>query len=392
MSRQWLHDLVLLDPEQPEPCAGSLLLEAERIVAVLRAGDRAPDDAEPVSLGGARLAPGLIDVHFHGALPTARPFDALRALRRASASLARHGVTAFLATTIAWPAIELRSRVEELVAALDAGDWPGAVPIGIHLEGPWIRDQAAGAHPRDAIRPYDADEGAVLFDRAGAALRLVTLAPELHGARQLEAELGRRGVAIALGHTLAGAEAVAASVASGACHVTHLFNAMGSTPHRTPIAGGVAATGFAALALADDRLSCDLIADGAHVHPDWLRHAAAAKGARTILISDHIDADDAGAGLGGQPLHSDGAAWRLPDGRLAGSHLMLDDAIRNAERWRVMSVHDAARACTAGPARLLGIERERGTLRPGARADLVAFAPDGSVARTWIGGRTFAAG
>ena len=133
------------------------------------------------------------------------------ALRRASASLARHGVTAFLATTVAWPSAELRLRIERLAAALAETQWPGAVPIGIHLEGPWIRPEAAGAQPPDGIRPYDPAEGAAIFDRAGSALRLVTLAPELPGARRLEADLARRGVAIAVGHTLASERPISAT-------------------------------------------------------------------------------------------------------------------------------------------------------------------------------------
>lgn len=388
MTRIWLDDAVLFDPEAPGPAPGSLLIEDGRIAARLEPGRPAPADAQRVALGGARLAPGLIDVHFHGALPAGTPDDAASALLAASASLARHGVTAFLATTVAWPADDLRERVERLVEALDRGSWPGAVPIGLHLEGPWIREAAAGAQPPDGIRPYDPREGAALFDRAGAALRLVTLAPELDGARALETELSRRGVRIALGHSLADAKAVAASVANGAQHVTHLFNAMGCTRHRTP-AGDARMDGFADVALGEPALGCDLIADGAHVHPDWLRLAARQKGDRTILISDRIDvsAADRAGWLGADRMRSDGVAWRLPDGRLAGSLLMLDDAIRNAEQWRVMSFHDAVAACTLRPARLLGIERERGTLRPGARADLVAFDADGSVAQTWIGGR-----
>lgn len=388
MARIWLDDAVLVDPEAPGPAPGSLLIDDGAIEARLVPGDPPPADAVRVALGGARLAPGLIDLHFHGALPTGAAHDAPAALARASASLARHGVTAFLATSVAWPADELRTRVETLVAALDAGRWPGAIPIGLHLEGPWIRDAAAGAQPPDGIRPYAAREGAELFDRAGTALRLVTLAPELDGARALEAELARRGVRIALGHTLADAEAVAASVANGATHVTHLFNAMGCTRQRAP-ADATPLGGFAGIALAEPALGCDLIADGAHVHPDWLRVAARAKGGRTILISDRIDvaSADRSGWLGADRMRSDGVAWRLPDGRLAGSLLMLDDAIRNADRWRVMGFHDAVAACTLRPARLLGIERERGTLRPGSRADLAVFAADGAVAATWIGGR-----
>jgi N-acetylglucosamine-6-phosphate deacetylase len=164
---------------------------------------------------------------------------------------------------------------------------------------------------------------------------------------------------------------------------------MGSQHHREA-ASDPRAGGFAGLVLANERLGCDVIADGAHVHPDWLRLAARVKGSRLALISDRIDlpasAAPASAWLGADRLTSDGIAWRLPDGRLAGSQLTLDAAIRNVGRWRVLGSHEAVAACTLRPARLLGIEGRHGTLRPGARADLVALSPDGVVQSTWVAG------
>jgi len=375
--RTLLRAALLEDPAAASGAPGALLIEGERIAARWPAEAAPPPDAAVVDLDGS-LAPGLIDVHYHGDLVLREAHDALGALRAASASLARHGVTAFLPTTVAWPAAELTGRLAHLVEALAAGGWPGAVPLGLHLEGPWIRAEAAGAQPPAGIRAYDAAEGRVLFDRAGGAIRMVTLAPELPGARALEAELARRSIAIALGHTLADEAAIDAALAGGARHVTHLFNAMGALHQRGP--------GVAGRVLGDDRLSCDVIADGAHVHCDWLRVAARAKGDRLILISDRIEAP-AGTSFGSGPMHSDGVAWRLPDGRLAGSHLWLDDAVRNVAAWRVMDRHDAIRACTVRPARLLGVEAERGTLQPGARADFAVFDRAGQLQATWIGGR-----
>jgi N-acetylglucosamine-6-phosphate deacetylase len=378
-ARLLLHNAVVVDPEHATGPA-AILIEGGRIAARLPAAAAPPTDAPAIDLEGAQLAPGLIDLHYHGGFVLGEPHDAMASLHAASASLARHGVTAFLPTTMAWPAPELGQRVSHLVEAIATGDWPGAVPIGLHLEGPWIRAEAAGAQPPGGIRPYDAVEARDLLERGAGAIRMVTLAPELPGSRRLEEELARRGIAIALGHTLADATAIGAAIGAGARHVTHLFNAMGPLHQRGP--------GVAGIVLAEDRLSCDVIADGAHVHPDWLRVAARAKGERLILITDRIDARQPRDGdFGSGAVRSDGIAWRLPDGRLAGSHLSLDDAVRNVERWRVMSRHDAISACTLRPARLLGIEAQRGSLRPGARADLVAFSPGGAVLKTWVGGR-----
>jgi len=375
-------DATLLDPEAVAPTRGSLLVEAGRIAARLAPGAPGPGDTRRVELGGAALGPGLLDLHHHGELVLRPAHDAVAAVRAASASMARHGVTGFLPTTLAWPGPELAERVESLAAALAEAGWPGAEPLGIHLEGPWIRPEAAGAQPGPGIRPCDLAELRGLLDRAGGLVRMVTFAPEVEGAAALLAELCRREVVGALGHTLATPEQVMAAAAAGAQHVTHLFNAMGPLHQRGP--------GVAASVLAEDRLSCDVIADGAHVHPDWLRVAARVKGERLMLITDRIDPPVGGAAAwpGGEALQSDGVAWRLPDGRLAGSHLALHDALRNCVAWRVtMTRLDALRACSLAPARLLGIESQRGTLRPGSRADLVLWSAEGEPLATWVAGR-----
>lgn len=382
--RLLLADATLLDPEAAGPVRGSLLVERGRIAARLPLGSPGPGDARRIELAGAPLGPGLLDLHHHGSLVLRPAHDAAAALRAASASMLRHGVTGFLPTTVAWPAPELCARVEALAAGLGAGGWPGAEPLGLHLEGPWIRPEAAGAQPAVGIRPCDPAELRDLLDRTAGSVRMVTFAPEVEGAGGLLAELGRRGIMGAIGHTLANPTQVEAAAAAGARHATHLFNAMGPLHQRGP--------GVAASVLAEERLSCDVIADGAHVHPDWLRVAARVKGERLLLITDRIEPPEtlaAGAPWpGGETLHSDGTAWRLPDGRLAGSDLALHDAVRNCVAWRVMATrHDALRAATLAPARLLGIEAERGTLRPGARADLVLWSDTSEALAAWVGGR-----
>src|SRR6185436_9727595 len=156
-------------------------------------------------------------------------------------------------------------------------------------------------------------------------LRMVTLAPEVAGADALLAELAARGVVAALGHTLASAEQIEGAIARGLRHVTHLWNAMGPVHHREP---GVAGT-----ALADDRLTCDLICDGHHVAPAIVRIAARALGERLILITDRLDLPDGAreTALGALVAGEDGAPWRRADGALAGSQLALDAALRNAQ-------------------------------------------------------------
>jgi N-acetylglucosamine-6-phosphate deacetylase len=370
----------LFDPEARAPRTGVLLVEGARIAGRLSEEEATAVDAERIDLGGAGLAPGLIDLHFHGALPFADPKDAASCVEQASGSLARHGTTSFLATTVALPGPELHSLISVLAPAIARGSWPGAEPIGIHLEGPWIAPGAAGAQPVRAIRPADPKEVDEVLGQGAGTIRMVTLAPEVPGASALLSALARGRVVAAMGHSLARPAEIAAAIDAGLCHVTHLFNAMGPVHHRELGAAGVALT--------EDRLTCDLICDGVHVHPRMVRLAVRAKGERLMLITDQIDpaaASDSSFGSG--EIHDDGVALRLPDGRLAGSRLSLDQALANAQQFGALSLHEAIGAATLRPARLLGIEAERGTLRVGARADFFVFGPDAQVRETWVGGR-----
>jgi N-acetylglucosamine-6-phosphate deacetylase len=379
VERLCLCDALLLDPEADAPTPGALLVAGGRIEARLAPHERPPVDARPVSLPGCALAPGLIDLHYHGSLVFHDPAGFEASLRASSAALVRHGTTAFLATTVAWARDALAAGVDALARLVAQADFPGAAPIGIHLEGPWLAEAAAGAQPRAAIRGYDPAEGRDVLARGRGAIRMVTLAPEAPGADALLHALAREDVLAALGHSRADAAQVDHAVARGARHVTHLFNAMGPLHHREP--------GLAGSALADERLTCDLICDGAHVHPQIVRVAARALGERLLLITDRVEpAPGAPDSFGSGELRDDGVALRLPDGRLAGSRVTLDAALANAQRFAGLSLLDAVAACTLRPARRLGIERERGTLRPGARADFAVLGADGSLHSTWIGG------
>ncbi len=384
MERLLLEDGWLLDPEAEAPRRGSLLVADGRIAAQLRPAEAAPVEARRISLGDASIAPGFIDLHHHGSLIFARPGEILDALAR-DASCVRYGTTAFLVTSVAWPASPLLDWVKALAAALsEPPPNAGAHAIGLHLEGPWIDAGAAGAQPREGIRPCELEEARALLDTAEGAIRMVTLAPEVKGGGALVDLLVERRVIASLGHSRATASEVDDAVRRGARHVTHLFNAMRGLHHREP--------GLVGAALMDDRLTCDLICDGVHVAPRIVALTARAARERLVLITDRIDpqgAAEAGPvpSFGSGGLRDDGTVLRLEDGRLAGSCLTLDRAIRNASAFANLSILEAVAACTLRPARLLGIEAERGTLRPGARADFAVLDAAGRVRETWIGGR-----
>jgi N-acetylglucosamine-6-phosphate deacetylase len=372
----------LLDPELSEPETGTLLVEGGRIIGRLDPSERIPEDTEVIELFGRRLAPGFIDLHYHGELIFAGEETFEETLHRASASLARHGTTAFLPTSVSLAQEPLASFVTRVADALTHSKVRGARPLGLHLEGPWINPEAAGAHSRGGIRPFELAEGVDLLARADGMLAMATIAPEIEGALELVEMLAERGVAVALGHSLAGNDALDRAMERGMTHVTHLFNAMGSFHHREP--------GLAAHVLAEDRLTADLICDGVHVHPSVVKSAVRALGERLVLITDRVEPPEIREGTAGIALEGasqDGAAIYLADGRLAGSNLTLDRAVGNLREFAGVSLLDAVAASTLRPARVLGVEQERGTLRPRARADFAILDDDGHLSETWIEGR-----
>lgn len=379
MNQKFLHNLEILDPEAAAPSRGGVLVENGKIVSVLGEGE-APDAAEWVDLAGLSLAPGMLDLHFHGELIFAEADEVLPALGRTADELVRHGTTGFLATTVAWNdarILEWMTRCREHMTHARHGS---AELLGVHLEGPWINPAAAGAQPREPIRPYRAGHDDQILDHDPEILNMVTFAPEIEGGPELLGALASRGIVASLGHSLASHEDLDACVKMGMTHATHLFNAMGPLHHREPsVAGWV---------LAEDRVSCDLICDGVHVHPDMVRSASRAKGEGLLLITDKIQLPQTAipSEFGAGPIHDAGDAIRLANGKLAGSNLSLDRALRNVQNFGAMSRIEAIAATTLRPARLLGIEAQRGTLRPGARADFAILDSEDKVRETWIAG------
>jgi N-acetylglucosamine-6-phosphate deacetylase len=369
---------------------GHVLIDGSRITAVEPGLLPAPPEgAEVIDLDGAWLSPGFIDLQINGAFGIDVTTEPHR-IGELGAGLVRSGVTSFLPTVITAPA-ERRS------AALDAwrshASSPGAVPLGLHLEGPMLSPVRRGAHPVEHLaRPsLQLIEGW----SADAGVALVTLAPELPGALEVIAALRERGVVVSIGHTDASAAEFQAGRAAGATYVTHLFNAMRPFAHRDP--GPIGA------ALADPWAVTGLIADGVHVDPVAVAMAFRSRGPdRLTLVTDAVaamplgsreqngpqggrSAPENGERLGGVEVAVADGEVRTAGGVLAGSVCPLDQAVRNLIAWAECGVPSAVRTVTATPARLLG-RKDLGAIEPGARADFVVLDPEARVRTTIVGG------
>lgn len=374
MTRILFANANLLDPEGDGPSLrGWLLVENGRIAETGQGEPPEGIQARILDLDGMSLAPGFIDLHFHGDLASARGTDLVPTFRDTAQALASRGTTAFLATTVSLEIDRLVEFVSEIGPLTpDAG--VGASCLGIHLEGPWIHPRQAGAHEAANIRPYRTREAGELIARADRSLAMVTLAPEMEGGLTAVEQLRDAGLVVAIGHSRAEPPCIDEAVARGMTHVTHLFNAMTPVHHRD--------LGVAGCGLTDDRLTADLICDGVHVDPKMVRLAARAKRERLCLISDKV-----GRGLGGQSLERDGCVWRTAEGQLAGSALTLSQSLACFRSYTGVDLREAVAAVSLRPARVLGIESQRGTLRKGARADLVVLDRDLRVHATWLAGR-----
>ena len=336
-----------------------------------------------VGLPGGRSGlaiPGLVDLQVNG-------FEGIDLLQATSddilvlnARLARTGVLWYQPTLITAPEELTRlalATIGESVGGAGATR-SGAHILGVHLEGPFLSPDRAGAHPVEHLRRPDLDLLASLL-LGGCPVTTVTLAPELPRAGELIDALVARNITVSLGHTDAPALVAHAAFDQGAQTVTHLFNAMRPFGHRDP---GVAGT---ALSRAD--VIVQLIADGVHLAPETILASWRAARGRIALASDLIAAAGLGDGtfrLGTVDVTVEDGVSRLPDGTLAGAIRPLSWGLRMLVELGVPIV-EAVEAVTRTPAQLLGRD-DIAVLRPGSPADLVVLDDDFAVAGVLAGG------
>jgi N-acetylglucosamine-6-phosphate deacetylase len=339
-----------------------------------------------VDFGNAVLAPGLIDIHIHGSAGRDVMDADPGALHDIGGFLAKHGVTSFFPTTVTAPLDKMLAALERLARAIEMASKSGANsaagPAGIHLEGPFLSHVRRGVHPPVHLLKPSVQVFEQFWEASHGQIRLITIAPEMEGALEVIKAAVARGICVSLGHSDADLATTRAAVAAGARHATHTFNAMRPLNHREP--------GILGEVLTDGRISADIIADGIHVDPVIVDLFLQAKGEdAALLITDAISATGMPNGryrLGSFEVDvKDGTC--LADGKLAGSVLTLDGAVRNVMKFAGWKLQNALRLASANPARVTGISSRKGALVPGADADICVFSPKGEVQQAIIAGK-----
>jgi N-acetylglucosamine-6-phosphate deacetylase len=353
-----------------------LTIEDGRIVSI--------ESGEPNG-SSETLTAAFFDIHVHGACSYDFMAASLSEVAAVGRYLASCGVGYYLPTTVTGPIDTTLRALDTLACAIEEGVTdeakPKAVPVGIHLEGPFISHAKRGVHPPSCIQESSIE----LFERfrqaARGHIRLMTIAPGLPCAAELIEHVTRRGVRVSMGHSNATASETLAAIAAGATSSTHLFNAMRALDHREP--------GIIGTILDRDDIYAEAICDGVHVHPAIVRLWLKMKGAeRAILVTDGMSATgmpDGNYMLGDFSVQvKDGVC--LSEGALAGSVLTMNKAVENLQLFTGAPLATAVQLASRNPARMLGLEHLV-ALSPGAPADFNRYNEAGERLGTILHGR-----
>jgi N-acetylglucosamine-6-phosphate deacetylase len=360
----------------------SVFIENEKIVRLLGENENC-DNSEEINLSGLTLQSGFIDVHNHGAVGVDVNSATTEDLRKVSKFLASNGVTAWLPTFVPDSDENYRKVIEGIDELMDTQeDEPIAQILGVHYEGVFANEKMCGALRPQFFKKFKNGDEVNRLPKLKKGVHLTTLAPEVENGIELIKELRKQNWIVSIGHTKADTQTLDLAFAAGARHLTHFYNAMTSLHHRD--------VGVVGWALTKDETTFDIIADGVHVHPQILRFGIESKGADKVsLISDSVAPTGLGDGsfdLWGEKISVVNGKTQNERGSIAGSVITMLEAVKqmreiNFTEWEISQM------ASANPAKLLGIEKTRGAIEIGKRADLVALDNQGNVKLTIIGGK-----
>jgi N-acetylglucosamine-6-phosphate deacetylase len=367
----------------------SVLVEDGRIADVFSerrfAQKHFESGVEIIDVGGAYISPGFIDTHIHG-FGGFGTDDAVymkdggtEAVIEMSRFLVRYGVTAFNPTLYPAPGEVLVEAVAKVAAAI--GREAGARIMGLHLEGPFLSPAKLGVQRPETLSPVDLSYMERLWLAAQGHIVNMTVAPEIKNMRELALFCIKMGIILQAGHTDAQYENMVEGMQAGILHTTHLFNAMSRLDHRNPNAVGAVLT--------HPEMSCEIIADGAHVHPDLFKLLQRTKPIdKIVLVTDGLKPTEQETGPffanGEEVVYHDGLFHRKLDDVIAGSGLTMIRGVKNLVEFG-FSLEDAVKTASSNPAAVMRYTR-KGVIVPGMDADITVFNKDFTVLAAMVGG------
>ena len=357
----------------------SVLLFDKKIEGIVSKNE-IPENAEIIDAKGGFVAPGLIDVHIHGYLGKDVCDGEEESIRTISKGLLANGVTGYLPTTMTVD-MKVIKKALEVCRSLkeESRDWDGSTILGCHAEGPFISEKKKGAQDAKYILTPDAQFVKEYADIIG----IITLAPETDTEEfsAIKEITDKTKVVVSMGHTSADYKTAMAGVTAGVKHATHLFNAMTPLAHREP--------GVVGAALNSD-VTCELIVDTFHVDAALYDMLWKVKGRNLCFITDCLPAGGLPEGeytLGGQKIIYKGIVCRLEDGTVAGSILHLNHGVWNVFKNSNIPLYECVNCASLTPARVLGLEKTKGSIEVGKDADIIITDEEFEVKKTIIGGK-----
>lgn len=362
---------------------GLVVIKNELIEEIIESvGNHHQPSFETHDFSGYWVSPGLIDIHLHGALGKEVMDGEVDSLKKIAEHQAACGVTAFFPTTLTAP-FEAVIRAIETVREAAGEDLPSEI-AGIHLEGPYVSLKRKGAQDTKYLREIKEEDLERLQEALGSLKTLITIAPEAGRNKEYIQKMVGLGWVVSLGHSDATYDEAIEAVEAGANHATHLFNAWRELHHREP--GGIGAV------LDKEQVFVELITDGIHVHPSFIRLAVFRKGPEKIcLITDSLKAaglPDGTYNWGEMEIVLKGAEVRLKDsGVLAGSVLHLNHGLRNVYQWTGLPIHQVVRMASLTPAESVGLGYLLGSLEKGKLANVAVFDRNFETVATYLRGK-----
>jgi N-acetylglucosamine-6-phosphate deacetylase len=318
--------------------------------------------SKPDSSTDGVLIPGFVDIHCHGGGGHYFSATAADSIAEAINAHKRTGTTSLVASLVSESIEDLKAQIQRLVPFYTRGEI-----VGIHLEGPYLSHVRCGAHEPSLLIDPTVAQLQELIELGQGAIKMITIAPELHGAQEAITYLASVGVFAAIGHTEGNHHDASTATDNGASIVTHFLNAMNKENTEGSIANFV---------INDPRLAVELIVDGHHLSFEKVQELFALIGDRILLVSDAMAAAGNGDGLytiGALPVEVKNGVARLSSNqKLAGSTLTISQAFINLINYCGLSLKQAVHATATQPARAFGLT-DRGEIAIGMRAELLSY-------------------